>query len=136
MPCGSHKKIIGVIVKKVISALVFFLLSYGNSYAYKSEMTATELVQYCEEVNKGSTGNEFDKELALICKGYMSSFFDSMVIIENVTGSPPFCIPNSLPKTQNNLILQSWVNKNQKIASQTTAAVALYAAFRTAFPCQ
>lgn len=114
---------------------MILLFSCSNSYAYKSELTANELVQYCEEVNQGATGNDFDKELALICKGYMSSFFDSMVIVESVTGTPPFCIPNALPKTQNNLILKSWVNKNQKIASQTTAAVALYAAFRTAFPC-
>ena len=123
-------------MKKFILAISVILLSFSNSYAAKSELTATELVQYCSEVSKGSTGNEFDKELALVCKGYMSAFFDSMVILENVTGKPPFCVPNSLPKTQNNLILKSWVSKNNKIASKTTAAVALYAAFRTAFPCQ
>lgn len=122
-------------MKILIVIFCSIIFSINNAFA-KSELSATELVQYCEEVSKGSGGNGFDKELALICKGYMSGFFDSMVIVETVTGKPPFCIPNSLPKTQNNLILKSWVSKNKEIAPQTTAAVALYAAFKTAFPCK
>lgn len=120
----------------LLLALTIFIFTNERTHAAKSEISATELVQYCTEVSKGSTGNSFDKELALICKGYMASFFDSMIVVENVSGEPPFCIPNSLPKTQNNLILKSWARKNKKIASQTTAAVALFAAFKTAFPCK
>jgi hypothetical protein len=40
-----------------------------------------------------------------------------------------------LPKTQNNLILSAWIDSNKEIAPKTTAAVALYAAFKKAFPC-
>lgn len=123
-------------MRVVLLAFFIIIFSGNNSFASKSQLTATELVQYCTEVSKGSTGSEFDKELALICKGYMAAFFDSMIVIENVTGKKAFCISNALPKTQNNLILKSWVNKNQNIAPKTTAAVALYAAFKTAFPCK
>lgn len=97
---------------------------------------ATELHQYCTEVSKGSVGESFDQQLAQQCKGYMSGFFDSMIIIEKVTGKREFCIPRVLPKAQNNLILSAWIEKNKEIAPKTTAAVALYSAFKKAFPCQ
>jgi hypothetical protein len=119
-------------MKKITLLLIALLLSQPAAAA---ELTATTLQQYCNEVNKGAIGTDFDKELAQQCKGYMSAFFDSMIIVEKLTGKKEFCIPGSLPKTQNNLILSAWIDKNKNIASTTTAAVALYAAFKKAFPC-
>jgi hypothetical protein len=115
----------------ILSTTIFFTASLATA----SELNAIELQQYCGEVDKGSIGNEFDKELAQYCKGYMAAFFDSMIVMEKITTKKEFCIPKILPKTQNNLILNSWISKNKEIASKTTAAVALYAAFKTAFPC-
>jgi len=120
-------------MKKIL--IIIILLSFAKT-ATASELMANELRQYCQEVTKGSTGNEFDKELAQRCQGYMEGFFDSMIIIEQITGKKEICIPRSLPKAQNNLLLYSWISKNQKIATKTTAAVALYAAFKKAFPCK
>lgn len=114
----------------ILSLLVTLPLSAGAS-----ELTAAELQQYCKEVDEGAVGRPFDKELANQCKGYMSAFFDSMVIVEKLTGQKAFCIPRILPKTQNNLILSAWIEKNSEIAAKTTAAVALYAAFKQTFPC-
>ena len=118
---------------KLLTAFLITLLTLQTASA--SELTAIELQQYCKEVDKGSVGSEFDYELAQQCKGYMAGFFDSMIITEKILGKKEFCIPNSLPKTQNNLILSAWINQNQSIAPKTTAAVALYAAFKKAFPC-
>jgi hypothetical protein len=122
----------GVPMRYIIVLAITLIAATANA----SELTANELQQYCGEVTKGSEGNSFDKELAQRCSGYMAGFFDSMIVIEKVTEKKEFCIPNSLPKTQNTLILSRWISENKEIAPKTTAAVALYAAFKKAFPCE
>ena len=121
---------------KIAIIILSITILFTGSITSATELNAVELQQYCSEVDKGSIGNEFDKELAQYCKGYMAAFFDSMIVIEQITAKKDFCIPRMLPKTQNNLILNSWISQNTEIASKTTAAVALYAAFKTAFPCE
>ena len=123
-----------MLLKTTTLALLITLIS-SLSHAKESDLMATELNQFCKEVAKGSLGNDFDKGLAQKCQGYMSGFFDSMIVIEKVTGEKEFCIPRALPKAQNNLILSEWISQNRSIAPKTTAAVALYAAFKKAFPC-
>lgn len=118
---------------KTLITILIMLTAMQTANA--SELTATELQQYCAEVDKGLVGGEFEQSLAQHCKGYMDGFFDSMIVIQKVTGKKGFCIPRILPRTQNNLILSAWIKQNQSIAPKTTAAVALYAAFKKAFPC-
>ncbi len=121
-------------MKKLITLLT--LLSFFAAFAASaSELTAIELQQYCTEVDKGAVGGQFDKDLANQCKGYMDGFFDSMVILEKIGNKHEFCIPRALPKTQNTMLLNAWIAKNKEIAGKTTAAVALYAALKSAFPC-
>jgi hypothetical protein len=119
-------------MKKLLTLIFICLAPTANA----AELTANVLHQYCAEIVKGSTGNDFDKELAAQCNGYMAGFFDSMIVLEKLTDKKEFCIPNSLPKTQNNLLLGAWIDQNKEIAPKTTAAVALYAAFKKAFPCK
>jgi hypothetical protein len=123
-------------MRKFITTLIIVTTLTFATSSIAAELTANELEQYCKEVAKGSIGNDFDKELAQRCSGYMAGFFDSIIVIEKITEKKEFCIPNSLPKTQNNLILSRWIADNKEIASKTTAAVALYAAFKKAFPCK
>ena len=122
-------------MKKLLTITVALFI-FNVQLASSSELKAIELSQYCAEVTKGLTGNALDHQLAQQCKGYMAGFFDSMIIIEKVTGKKEFCIPRVLPKTQNNMILKSWIDQNKEVAPKTTAAVALYSAFKTAFPCR
>lgn len=121
-------------MRRLIWPFIFIVIFCNNAFA-EQELTAIELQQYCAEVNKGLTGSQFDKDLAMRCQGYMSGFFDSMIIIEKITGKKEFCIPRALPKTQNNMLLTAWIDDNKEISPKTTAAVALYAAFKKAFPC-
>lgn len=118
---------------RIIAAFILIFVTANQATA--SEVTAVELKQYCAEVDRGLVGSSFDKQLAQSCKSYIEGFFDSMIVFEGVTGEKPFCIPRALPKTQNNLILSKWIDQNKEIAATTTASVALYAAFKKAFPC-
>jgi len=117
-----------------LMALCLFLVAPNPTSA--SELTALQLQEYCSETDKGFLGEEFDIKKAHECKGYMMGFFDTMIVTEKFSKKPMFCVPESLPKTQNTLILNSWIKKNQKIAGRTTAAVALYSAYLQAFPCK
>lgn len=101
-----------------------------------AEMTALQLQQACAETEKGFLGKPFDAGKSESCRGYMMGFFDSMIVTEQLLKKPEFCIPASLPKSYNTTILDNWVNENQKIADSTTAAVALYAAYKKAFACK
>ncbi len=104
--------------------------------AASSELSALQLQEYCKETEKGLVGEKFNSQKAEICKGYIMGFFDSMIITNQFAGKPQFCIPESLPKTQNNLILNAWIKQNKSIATTTTAAVALFSAYTKAFPCK
>ena len=101
-----------------------------------SELTALQLQEYCGETDKGLLGEKFDSQKSEICKGYIMGFFDSMIISDQFARKPQFCVPASLPKTNNSLILNAWIKQNQKIAETTTAAVALFSAYTKAFPCK
>ena len=105
-------------------------------HTHAAELSAIELQQNCAETEKGFLGQKFDSEKSDICKGYMMGFFDSMIVSDQLSGKQQFCIPRSLPKTQNTLILNEWVQNNRKIAESTTAAVALFAAYTKTFPCK
>ena len=119
---------------KNLLLIAITLLTSTNAHA--SELTAIQLQEYCGETEKSFLGQKFDAEKAEICKGYIMGFFDSMVILDQVIQKQQFCVPKSLPKTQNNIILTSWINKNKNIADTTTASVALFSAYSAAFPCK
>ena len=127
-------------VEFMVRILLFMFLllsiSFSSQAKQKNRITATELNQICAEVDKKSLGNKFDKILSSKCIGYISGFFDSMIILENQTKEKPFCVPNTLPKSQATLFLKSWISKNKRIAPNITGSVALFAAFKTAFPCK
>lgn len=118
---------------RILLLISILLLSTPTSAA---ELTALQLQEYCTETEKGLIGEKFDTRKAETCKGYMMGFFDSMIITDQLSGKPQFCVPASLPKTQNNLILNAWVKNNNKIAATTTASVALFSAYMKAFPCK
>lgn len=101
-----------------------------------AELNARQLQEYCSETEKGFLGKPFDASKAEVCKGYMMGFFDSMIIADQFARKPQICVPASLPKTQNYTTLNSWVEKNKNIAETTTAAVALFSAYASAFPCK
>jgi len=101
-----------------------------------AELTAIQLQEYCNETDKGLLGQPFDAQKSEDCRGYMMGFFDSMIITTQYAGKPLFCVPSALPKTNNNKILNTWIEKNDKIAPTTTAAVALFSAYTKAFPCK
>jgi len=117
-----------------IFLFLFFILISTTSQA--SELTAAQLHKYCQETEKGFLGQKFDAAKSEICRGYMMGFADSMIITDTVKGTPNFCVPPSIKKSQNTLLLKSWVKANKKIANTTTAAVALFAAYNKAFPCK
>lgn len=100
-----------------------------------SELSARELNDYCMETEKGFLGHKFDASKSEICRGYIMGFFDSMVVVDTIGGKKHFCLPPSLPKSQNTLLLKTWVKENQNIAESTTAAVALFSAYAKSFPC-
>jgi hypothetical protein len=116
--------------------VLLFLLAFFPISSHAAELTALQLQENCDEIEKGLLGKPFNPEKAQLCKGYMMGFFDSMVIADGLLGAPQFCIPRALPKTQNNLILNAWIKENKRIAGDTTAAVALFAAYTKAFPCK
>ena len=120
-------------MKKIITIIALIIAPLT---ANSTELTATELAQICKESSKSFTENEFDRQLASKCKGYIAGFFDSMLIIERQLDKKILCMPGTLPKAQNNLILNKWIEQNKDIASKTTGTVALYAAFKTTFPCK
>ena len=101
-----------------------------------AELTALQLQEYCNETEKGFLGQKFDSQKSEICKGYIMGFFDSTIITDQLSHKQQFCVPPTLPKTQNNLILNEWIKQNEKIAGTTTAAVALFSAYTKAFPCK
>ena len=72
-----------------------------------AELTATELQSYCNETDKGCLGQNFDARKSGKCRGYMMGFFDSMIIAGQYSGKPLFCVPDALPKTNNNKILNN-----------------------------
>lgn len=117
--------------------ILFFIFTLLiSTITHASELTALQLQEYCAETEKGLSGQKFDTHKSDICKGYMMGFFDSAIISDQLSGKPQFCIPASLPKTQNNLILNTWIKQNRKIAETTTAAVALFSAYNKTFPCK
>ncbi len=105
-------------------------------FAFASELSARQLQQYCNEKENAMLGKKYDTEKANLCSGYLMGFFDSQIITDQIARQPQFCIPHNLPKIQNNLILNAWAKENEKIADTTTAAVALYSAYKNAFPCR
>ncbi len=124
---------------KAHKILPFFVIAILLSFPHAShcaELSALELKEYCAETEKGFLGQKFDAEKSQVCRGYMMGFFDSMIISEQLTRKPPFCIPKALPKIQNTAILNDWVKNNSSISETTTAAVALYAAYAKTFPCK
>lgn len=107
-----------------------------STATHASALKATELSQYCVEVSKKEAGKDFNRHLAQRCKGYMDGFFDSMIVLEKISGKKEICLSRALPKTQSNLILNAWIEDNKQKAAKTTAAVALYAAFKDNFSCK
>lgn len=99
-------------------------------------LKATDLQLLCAELHKSEVGSAFDQNAASKCQGYLAGFFDSMVVLERLRKSPYFCIPSSVPKQTNTRILDQWIAANKKIASDTTATVALLSAYHQAFPCE
>ena len=118
---------------RIFLILITLLLPLASN---ASELTAAQLDEYCGETEKGFLGQRFDSTKSEICRGYLMGFFDSMIIADTISGVPHFCVPKSLPKSQNTLIISSWVKENKKIASTTTAAVALFSAYNKMFPCK
>lgn len=114
-----------------ITTLIVVLSLKANA----QQVTAIELQENCKQVQRGSVGKYYNQVSAQKCSSYMDGFFDSMIILARLTKKDPFCIPDSLPKTQNTTILDQWIIKNPKTAETTTASVALYAAFKIAFNC-
>jgi hypothetical protein len=103
--------------------------------AQAGQITASALQTHCQEVKNAARGSTYDKESAEFCRGYMSAFFDSMIITEQLSNRKHLCIPRSVPTNNNYSILERWIEDNQQLAPTATAAVALYSAFKTAYPC-
>lgn len=103
--------------------------------SFAKNTTALELSNNCKEIEKGSVGGAFDKELASMCSGYMEGFNDSMIIVNEFAKKRQFCLPKSIASSINIRLLDEWVKQNEKLAPKTTAAVALFAAMKKAFPC-
>lgn len=120
----------------MLKYFLVIILLLASPCALAETMKASDLQAHCANVQKGSVGESFDEIGANICTAYMNSFFDTMIIVDRLTGKAQFCVPLAIPTTQNTLILDAWIRDNPAIASQTTAAVALFAAFKKAFPCQ
>jgi hypothetical protein len=118
-----------------INALVALLIALpAPSYAAAENLSATTLQKYCAEMDKGALGAKFNAEYAQLCTGYIDGFFDSMIIVNMLSGKQ-FCLPTPIPRIKHTKILDAWIDKNQNIAPKTTASVALYSALKTAFPC-
>lgn len=121
---------------KFFCKIILFILVLHAKPSISQELTAIDLQKYCKEVQRGSVGKYYNQISAQKCNSYMSGFFDSMIVLSRFINGMPFCVPEFLPKTQNTTILDEWIKKNKSTAETTTAAVALYAAFKIAFPCQ
>lgn len=119
----------------ILAAVAIILLSISQN-ANAQKVTAKQLQKYCKEVQRGSVGKYYNKISAQKCNSYMNGFFDSAIIWDRLTKTQHFCIPDFLPTTQNTTILDQWIVKNKDTADTTTAAVALFAAFKIAFPCK
>ena len=107
-----------------------------STAAHAKTLTADKLQLFCEEVQKGAIGHPFNQQHAEHCTGYMEGFYDSLIILDKLTGIKQICIPPSLPRYGNTQILDAWIEKNEGIAKNTTAAVALFSALKLAFPCE
>lgn len=116
--------------------IVLFLSLLPSFSMAETQFTAVQLNEKCNEINKGIKGEKFDEEATQICEGYLYGFFDSILIIEQVAKMKSFCLPESLPKNHAGTLLSEWITQNPKIAEKTTASVALFAAFKKAFPCK
>jgi hypothetical protein len=118
-----------------IKLLVSIAALVLSSSAYSATIRATDLQTMCADIKKSQLGQPFDKEALAKCQGYLAGFFDTMIILEKMKQYQYFCIPSSVPKESNAQILEAWIADNSKIAKDTTASVALLAAYQKAFPC-
>lgn len=98
-------------------------------------MKATDLQEHCFHVQQGIAGRSFNEMSAHLCTAYINGFFDTLIIVDKLAGKPQLCALESVPTLDHIKILDAWIQDNQDIAPQTTAAVALFAAFKKAFPC-
>lgn len=119
--------------KKVIIGLAVSLLWGATVQA--ASVKSTDLQAMCSDLKKSEVGEAFDHEAIARCQGYLTGFFDTMIILEKMKQYQYFCVPSSVPKESNARILNEWIAANSKIAKDTTAAVALLAAYQKAFPC-
>ena len=115
---------------------ILFLLSLTTLPANAAILTAKNLHEACQELDKASLGKEYDADKAEQCIGYMSGFFDSLIITDQYAKRGLICVPKHTAKSRNTAILEAWVSANPDITEKTTAAVALFAAFKKAFPCE
>lgn len=121
-----------------LSSVVFVLiLLSGEAFSTTKvdNVSAVMLQGHCKEIDKGVLGAAFDSQRAEFCKGYFDGFFDSIVVIEKLSGKQ-FCLPEGLPRIKHTQILNAWIEKNPQLAPKTTASVAIFSALKTAFPCR
>lgn len=118
---------------RIITTL--FILFYVN-FAVAGEVTAANLQKRCSELQKASVGQNFSESAIEFCRAYMAGFFDSMIVAERLSGKPQLCIPKTVPTVNNTEILDKWIAENTEMSEKTTAAVALYAAYKKAFACE
>ncbi len=116
--------------------IFFFILSLFAASSYASIMKATELQEFCLDLEKSQLGRDYNKENASRCRGYLEGFFDSQIILEKLQKQKMFCIPDAVPRETNTKILNSWIEVNSVLAKDTTATVALLSAYKAAFPCK
>lgn len=117
----------------VFLALIFVMIKYSSADA--SVIKAPELLTMCQEIEKGKVGETFDGVAASKCQGYFAGFYDTVIILEQMSNRKFFCMPKSIPQGNNTQILESWIISNKEIAKKTTASVALLSAYQKAFPC-
>lgn len=125
-------------MKKTILLIFMICIVMPNiSFAglASGSISGKKLQRYCHELRKSAAGEPFKELNAIYCKVYITSFFDNMIIINALTKTKHFCLPKLSRVTKYTHILDAWVLRNIKIANRTTAAVALFAAFKKAFPC-
>ena len=91
---------------RIIFLSLFLILSSNISIAQnsKQEMTATELNQICAEAYK-PLKNSFNSALSAKCKGYISGFLDSMIVLENVGKTKTFCLSGNLSNAQASVLI-------------------------------
>lgn len=121
-------------MKIFLISTLFIILGLSTASANTDNIGAITLQKNCQELDKAVLGNTFDQSKVESCTGYLDGFFDSLVITNRLAGQQ-FCLPNGIPRIKHTEILDAWINKNKNIAETTTAAVALFAALKIAFPC-